>query len=48
MGFRVDQLSKELEKINDRNDDIENQHSRLFDALQGNQIQQSTKGYGYD
>ena len=48
MGFRVEQLSKELEKINDRNDAIENQHSRLFEALQGNQIQQSTKGYGYD
>ena len=48
MGFRMDQLSKELEKINDRNDSIENQHSRLFDALQGNQIQQSTKGYSYD
>ena len=48
MGFRMDQLSKELEKINDRNDSIENQHSRLFDALQGNQIQQNTKGYGYD
>ena len=46
MGFRMDQLSKELEKINDRNDSIENQHSRLFEALQGNQIQQSTKGYG--
>ena len=46
MGFRMDQLSKELEKINDRNDSIENQHSRLFDALQGNQIQQNTKGYG--
>jgi hypothetical protein len=46
MGFRVEQLSKELEKINDRNDAIENQHSRLFEALQGNQIQQSTKGYG--
>ena len=25
---------------------IENQHSRLFEALQGNQIQQNTKGYG--
>ncbi len=48
MGFRVEQLSKELEKINDRNDAIENQHSRLFEALQGNQVQQSTKGYGYD
>ena len=49
MGFRVDQLSKELERINDRNDAIENQHSRLFEALQGNQIQQSSKGYGgYD
>jgi len=48
MGFRVEQLSKELEKINDRNDAIENQHSRLFEALQGNQIQQSTKGYSYD
>ena len=48
MGFRVDQLSKELERINDRNDAIENQHSRLFEALQGNQIQQSTKGDGYD
>ena len=49
MGFRMDQLSTELEKINDRNDSIENQHSRLFDALQGNQIQQSSKGYGgYD
>ena len=46
MGFRMDQLSNELEKINDRNDSIENQHSRLFDALQGNQIQQNTKGYG--
>jgi hypothetical protein len=46
MGFRMDQLSKELEKINNRNDSIENQHSRLFDALQGNQIQQNTKGYG--
>jgi hypothetical protein len=46
MGFRMDQLSTELEKINDRNDSIENQHSRLFDALQGNQIQQNTKGYG--
>ena len=46
MGFRMDQLSKELEKINDRNDSIENQHSRLFDALQGNQIQQNTKAYG--
>ena len=48
MGFRVEQLSKELEKINDRNDAIEDQHSRLFEALQGNQIQQSTKGYSYD
>ena len=49
MGFRVEQLSKELERINDRNDVIENQHSRLFEALQGNQIQQSSKGYGgYD
>ena len=48
MGFRVDQLSKELEKINDRNDAIENQHSRLFEALQGNQIQQSSKGYSYE
>ena len=49
MRFRVEQLSKELEKINDRNDAIENQHSRLFEALQGNQIQQSSKGYGgYD
>ena len=49
MGFRVEQLSKELERINDRNDAIENQHSRLFEALQGNQIQQSSKGYGgYD
>ena len=46
MGFRVEQLSKELEKINDRNDAIENQHSRVFEALQGNQIQQSSKGYG--
>ena len=46
MGFRVDQLSKELERINDRNDAIEDQHSRLFDVLQGNQIQQNTKGYG--
>ena len=46
MGFRVDQLSKELERINDRNDSIESQHSRLFEALQGNQIQQNTKGYG--
>ena len=46
MGFRMDQLTTELEKINDRNDSIENQHSRLFDALQGNQIQQNTKGYG--
>ena len=46
MGFRMDQLSTELEKINDRNDSIENQHSRLFDALQGNQIQQNTKAYG--
>ena len=46
MGFRVEQLSKELEKINDRNDAIENQHSRLFEVLQGSQIQQSTKGYG--
>jgi hypothetical protein len=48
MGFRVEQLSKELEKINDRNDAIENQHSRLFEALQGNQIQQSSKGYSYE
>jgi len=48
MGFRVDQLSKELERINDRNDAIENQHSRLFEALQGNQIQQSSKGYSYE
>ena len=48
MGFRVEQLSKELEKINDRNDDIEIPHCRLFEALQGNQIQQSTKGYSYD
>ena len=49
MGFRMDQLTTELEKINDRNDSIENQHSRLFDALQGNQIQKSSKGYGgYD
>ena len=48
MGFRVDQLSKELDRINDRNDAIENQHSKLFEALQGNQIQQSTKGYSYD
>ena len=49
MGFWVEQLSKELEKINDRNDAIENQHSKLFEALQGNQIQQSSKGYGgYD
>ncbi len=46
MGFRVDQLSKELERINDRNDAIEDQHSRLFDVLQGNQIQQNTKAYG--
>ena len=46
MGFRMDQLSKELEKINDRNDSIENQHSRLFDALQVNQMQQNTKAYG--
>ena len=46
MGFRVEQLSKELEKINDRNDAIEDQHSKLFDVLQGNQIQQSTKDYG--
>ena len=46
MGFRVEQLSKELERINDRNDAIEDQHSKLFDVLQGNQIQQSTKGYG--
>ena len=48
MGFRVEQLSKELEKINDRNDAIEDQHSKLFDVLQGSQIQQSTKGYSYD
>ena len=27
LGFRVEQLSKELEKINDRNDAIEDQHS---------------------
>ena len=46
IGFRVEQLSKELEKINDRNDAIEDQHSKLFDVLQGNQIQQSTKDYG--
>ena len=46
MGFRVEQLSKELEKINDRNDAIEDQHSKLFEVLQGNQAQQSTKGYG--
>ena len=45
MGFRVDQLSKELERINDRNDSIENKHSLLFEALQGNQIKQSTNGY---
>ena len=46
MRFRVEQLSKELEEINDRNDAIEDQHSKLFDVLQGTQIQQSTKGYG--
>ena len=46
MRFRVEQLSKELEEVNDRNDAIEDQHSKLFDVLQGNQIQQSTKGYG--
>ena len=46
MGFRMDQLSTELEKINDRNDSIENQHSRLFEALQGSQVQQNTKAYG--
>ena len=48
MRFRVEQLSKELEEINDRNDAIEDQHSKLFDVLQGTQIQQSTKGYGYE
>ena len=46
MVFRMDQLSTELEKINDRNDSIENQHSSLFVALQGNHIQQNTKAYG--
>jgi len=46
MRFRVEQLSKELEEVNDRNDAIEDQHSKLFDVLQGTQIQQSTKGYG--
>ena len=46
MGFRMDQLSTELEKISDRNDSIEDQHSRLFEVLQGNQIQQNTKVYG--
>jgi hypothetical protein len=47
MGFRVDQLSDELKYINERNDDIEDQHTRLFEVLQSNNPQKQSN-YGYE
>ena len=45
MAFRVDSLDDELDYINERNDDIENQHARLFEVLQDSKKQSN---YGYE
>ena len=52
LRFQVKQMSDELDYINEKNEDIENQHGRLFDILRNQgasgPMQQNSKGsYGY-
>lgn len=44
---KVEQMSDELERIREKNQDIENQHGRIFDLLQ-NSSSQSVKSNPYE
>ena len=52
LRYQVTSMQKQLDSIVEKNQDIENQHGRLFDILrnQGSAgpMQQSSKGYSYD
>ena len=46
--FQVSQLAEELDRIREKNADIENQHGRLFELLQSQSPMQQKGGYSYE
>ena len=50
LRYRVEtEITQELNRIRDKNADIENQHGRLFELLQSQRpMQQQKGGYSYD
>lgn len=48
LRFQVSQLVAELDRIREKNADIENQHGRLFELLQSQSPMQQKGGYSYE
>ncbi len=48
LRFQVSQLAEELDRIREKNADIENQHGRLFELLQSQSPMQQKGGYSYE
>ena len=49
LRYRVEtEITQELNRIRDKNEDIENQHGRLFELLQSQSPMQQKGGYQYN
>lgn len=48
LRFQVSQLVEELDRIREKNADIENQHGRLFELLQSQSPMQQKGNYSYE
>ena len=49
LRYRVEtEITQELTRIRDKNEDIENQHGRLFELLQSQSPMQQKGGYQYN
>ena len=48
LRFQVSQLVAELDRIREKNADIEKQHGRLFELLQSQSPMQQKGGYSYE
>ena len=48
LRFQVSQLVAELDRIREKNADIENPHGRLFELLQSQSPMQQKGGYSYE
>ena len=48
LRFQVSQLVAELDRIREKNADIENQHGRLFELFQSQSPMQQKGGYSYE